>query len=51
MSVKSWKKIAKRYPQERFYMTVEIERRFVEDCFLFYEAEGFSPVFWSPYGD
>lgn len=49
--MKLWKDMEKKYPQDRESMTEEMERRFVEDCFSCYEEEGFSPVFWSPFGD
>lgn len=39
----------KKYPEPRETMTEEREKEFVEDCFSYYEAEGFSKRFWSPY--
>ena len=30
-------------------MTIEQERKFVNDCFKKYENEGFSKTFWTPY--
>jgi len=34
---------------DRENMTIEQEKKFVNDCFDAYEKEGFSNIFWTPY--
>lgn len=43
--------INKKYPMDRYEMTIEQEREFVKDLFELYESEGFAKVFWSMGGD
>ena len=44
-----WMKLYERYPKERDEMTIDEERRFVEECFNAYEEIGFANKFWSPF--
>ncbi len=40
-----------KYPEYRDEMTVEREKEYVNDCFDYYEQQGFAKVFWSQGGD
>ncbi len=40
-----------KYPEYRDEMSVEREKEYVNDCFDYYEQEGFAKVFWSQGGD
>jgi len=39
--------LKEKYPIDRDDMSLEMEREFVKDWFVFYEEKGFSKVFWS----
>ena len=43
--VKTWDDMRLKYPEERYEMSDERHKEFVEDCFKLYEQEGFNDVF------
>lgn len=46
-----YKDMKLKYPEHREDMSKEREREFVNDCFTYYENEGFAKKFWSPFED
>ena len=51
MEIKKWEDMRLKYPEERYEMSDERHKEFVEDCFKLYEQEGFNDTFWSPFGE
>lgn len=46
-----WEDMKVKYPEERYEMSDETHRKFIEDCFKLYEKEGFNDTFWSPFSE
>lgn len=51
VEVNSWEDMKRKYPMYRDEATEEQEKEFVSDCYMLYEKEGFSKVFWSQSSD